>query len=325
MDKLIAISLILSLYMAFNIAANDIGNSVGTAVGSGSIKMRRALLLGAFFVSLGAILLGGNVIKTISEGIIPQGLFSPRMALVVTATASIWITFTLIRKIPISGSDAIVSSVIGAGITAVGIQNMNLDVIGFIVLSWLISPLAGLLTGFLIYHAIRNMIIKPLQGMGLRDRAEKIFSYLQVLSSSFSALNLGAIDIAVAVGVIFAVGSFGGNWIRLLGVIGLVAGILLAGNRVTETIGRRITDLTPSRGFSAQLAAAVIVYLFMGYGMPVSPTQTLIGSVIGVGIAHGTSTVKYDVIGHIAYTWMVTIPTCIILSSAIYIITGFLG
>ena len=319
------ISLILSLYMAFNIAANDIGNSVGTAVGSGSIKMRRALLLGAFFVSLGAILLGGNVIKTISEGIIPQGLFSPRMALVVTATASIWITFTLIRKIPISGSDAIVSSVIGAGITAVGIQNMNLDVIGFIVLSWLISPLAGLLTGFLIYHAIRNMIIKPLQGMGLRDRAEKIFSYLQVLSSSFSALNLGAIDIAVAVGVIFAVGSFGGNWIRILGVIGLVAGILLAGNRVTETIGRRITDLTPSRGFSAQLAAAVIVYLFMSYGMPVSPTQTLIGSVIGVGIAHGTSTVKYDVIGHIAYTWMVTIPTCIILSSAIYIITGFLG
>jgi PiT family inorganic phosphate transporter len=325
MDTLIAISLILSLYMAFNIAANDIGNSVGTAVGSGSLKMRRALILGAFFVSLGAIFLGGNVIKTISEGIIPPGFFSPRMALVVTATASIWITFTIIKKIPISGSDAIVSSVIGAGVAALGIQNMRLDVIGFIVLSWIISPLAGLLTGFLIYHAIRDIIIKPLHGMGLRDRAEKIFSYFQIVSSSFSALNLGAIDIAVAAGVIFAVGSFGGNWIRILGAIGLVAGILLAGNRVTETIGRRITDLTPSRGFSAQLAAAIIVYLFMGYGMPVSPTQTLVGSVIGVGIAHGTSTVKYDVIGHIAYTWIVTIPTCIILSSAIYIITGFWG
>lgn len=325
MDTLIAISLILSLYMAFNIAANDIGNSVGTAVGSGSLKMRRALILGAFFVSLGAILLGGSVIKTISEGIIPPGFFNPRMALVVTATASIWITFTIIKKIPISGSDAIVSSVIGAGVAAVGIQNMRLDVIGFIVLSWIISPLAGLLMGFLIYHAIRNRIIKTLHGMGLRDRAEKIFSYLQIVSSSFSALNLGAIDIAVAAGVIFAVGSFGGNWIRIMGAIGLVAGILLAGNRVTETIGRRITDLTPSRGFSAQLAAAIIVYLFMGYGMPVSPTQTLVGSVIGVGIAHGTSTVKYDVIGHIAYTWIVTIPTCIILSSAIYIITGFWG
>lgn len=325
MDTLIAISLILSLYMAFNIAANDIGNSVGTAVGSGSLKMRRALILGAFFVSLGAILLGGSVIKTISEGIIPPGFFNPRMALVVTVTASIWITFTIIKKIPISGSDAIVSSVIGAGVAAVRIQNMRLDVIGFIVLSWIISPLAGLLMGFLIYHAIRNRIIKTLHGMGLRDRAEKIFSYLQIVSSSFSALNLGAIDIAVAAGVIFAVGSFGGNWIRIMGAIGLVAGILLAGNRVTETIGRRITDLTPSRGFSAQLAAAIIVYLFMGYGMPVSPTQTLVGSVIGVGIAHGTSTVKYDVIGHIAYTWIVTIPTCIILSSAIYIITGFWG
>ncbi|MCG2829376.1 inorganic phosphate transporter [Methanothermobacter sp. K4] len=324
MDTLIAMSLILSLYMAFNIAANDIGNSVGTAVGSGSLRMKKALLLGGFFVSVGALFLGGSVIRTISEGIIPQGLLSPKTALVITLTSSIWITFTIIKKIPISGSDAIVSSVIGAGIASIGIQNIRTDVVGFIVLSWVMSPLAGLLTGFLIYISIRRVLIKPLQGMGMRDRLEKVFSYLQILSSSFSALNLGAVDIAVATGVLFATGYTGGYWIRILGALGLASGILLAGNRVTETIGRRITDLTPSRGFAAQLSAAIIVYLFLGYGMPVSPTQTLVGSVIGVGIAHGTSTVEYDVIRHIAYTWIVTIPTCVVLSAAIYIITGFI-
>ncbi|MDI9615243.1 anion permease [Methanothermobacter sp.] len=324
MDALIAMSLILSLYMAFNIAANDIGNSVGTAVGSGSLRMKKALLLGGFFVSVGALFLGGSVIRTISEGIIPQGFLSPRTALVITLTSSIWITFTIIKKIPISGSDAIVSSVIGAGIASIGIQNMRTDVVGFIVLSWIMSPVAGFLTGFVIYRSIRRVLIKPLQGMGMRDRLEKVFSYLQILSSSFSALNLGAVDIAVATGVIFATGYDGGYWIRILGALGLASGILLAGNRVTETIGRRITDLTPSRGFAAQLSAAIIVYLFLGYGMPVSPTQTLVGSVIGVGIANGTSTVEYDVIRHIAYTWIVTIPTCIILSAAIYIITGFI-
>lgn len=324
MDTLIAMSLILSLYMAFNIAANDIGNSVGTAVGSGSLRMKKALLLGGFFVSVGALFLGGSVIKTISEGIIPQGLLSPRTALVITLTSSIWITFTIMKKIPISGSDAIVSSVIGAGIASIGIQNMRTDVVGFIVLSWVMSPLAGLLTGFIIYRSIKGVLIKPLQGMGMRDRLEKVFSYLQILSSSFSALNLGAVDIAVATGVIFATGYDGGYWIRILGALGLASGILLAGSRVTETIGRRITDLTPSRGFAAQLSAALIVYLFLGYGMPVSPTQTLVGSVIGVGIAHGTSTVEYDVIRHIAYTWIVTIPTCVVLSAAIYMVTGII-
>ncbi len=318
------ISVVLSLYMAFNLAANDIGNSVGTAVGSGSLKMRRALLIGGIFVLIGTLFFGGNVIKTISEGIIPAGLFSARAALVVVLTSSIWITFTLMKKIPVSGSDAIVSSVLGTGIASIGLSNIRVDVLGFIVLSWVLSPILGFLSGFIIYYSLRTILLKPANNIGFRDRLEKVFSYLQIFSSAFSALNLGALDIAVATGVVFAAGGFGGNEIRLLGAAGLLTGILIAGNRVTETVGRRITDLTPSRGFSAQMAAATVVYLFLGYGMPISPTQTLVGSVIGVGIAHGTSTVKYDVIKDIAYTWIVTIPVCLVMAAAIYTLTGIL-
>ncbi|MCK9151276.1 anion permease [Methanobacterium alcaliphilum] len=323
MEWLIIISVLTSIYMAFNIAANDIGNSMGTAVGSGSLKMKRALLIGAVFVFVGALFLGGNVIKTISEGIIPAGSFTSTGAFVVTISAGIWITITLIKKIPISGSDAIVSAVFGLGIASVGLEHMNLPVLGFIVLSWMISPLIGLLIGFTMYFILKKVFIDKIRNIAFKDRLEKVFSYLQIISSSFSALNVGALDIAVATGVLFAIIGESNEWLNLLGAFGLVLGIIIAGNRVTETIGRRITDLVPTRGFSAQMSAAAVVFIFISYGMPISPTQTLVGSVIGVGLARGTSTIKYDAIKHIAYTWIITIPACIGLSASIYLlITG---
>ena len=151
------------------------------------------------------------------------------------------------------------------------------------------------------------------------DRAEKVFSYFQIGSSSFAALGVGAIDIAAATGVLYVtVGSTIGFSIKLLGAIALVFGILIAGNRITDTIGRRITELVPTRGFSAQISAGSITILFASLGLPISPTQTLVGSVIGVGMARGTATVKLDVIKHIATTWIITIPACIAISASLY-------
>ncbi len=312
---------IISIYMAFNIAANDIGNSVGTVVGSGSLKMRRALMLGAFFELIGALYFGNNVIKTVGSGIIPPDVLQVTGAFIVTLSAALWITITLLRKIPISGSDAIVSALVGYGLVSVGISSMNLNTLGFIVISWIMSPLIGLATGFGVYYLLKNLLFRNIRAISVKDRLEKIFSYLQIGSSAFSALNVGAIDIAVATGVLYyAFGTSVSQDIQILGVIGIVAGIMVAGGRITETIGRRITELVPSRGFSAQIAAATVVFFFAGLGMPVSPTQTLVGTVIGVGLARGNSTVKRDVIKNIATTWIVTIPACILISASMFLI-----
>ena len=136
---------------------------------------------------------------------------------------------------------------------------------------------------------------------------------------------MGAIDIAVATGVLYyAFGASAGIDIKLIGAIGIVLGILVAGGRITDTIGRRITDLIPSRGFSAQISAASVVFLFATLGMPVSPTQTLVGTVIGVGLARGTKTIKLDVIKSIATTWVVTIPACIAISASLYLLLNYL-
>ena len=325
MDGLLIMAVVISIYMAFNIAANDIGNSVGTVVGSGSLKMRRALLLGAFFEFIGALYFGNNVIRTVGSGIISPDVLQTTGAFIITLSAALWITITLLRKIPISGSDAIISALVGYGLVSTGISSMNLGTLGFIVISWIMSPLLGLAAGFGVYYLLKNFLFQKVTAMAVKDRLEKIFSYLQIGSSAFSALNVGAIDIAVATGVLYyAFGTSVSENIQILGALGIVAGIMVAGGRVTETIGRRITELVPSRGFSAQIAAATVIFFFADVGMPVSPTQTLVGTVIGVGLARGTSTVKVDVIKNIATTWIVTIPACILISASLYMIMNTL-
>ena len=264
MEWLLIIGVITAMYMAFNIAANDIGNSMGTVVGSGALTMRKALLIGALFEFLGAIFLGSSVIKTIGSGIIPLEFMTGLGAFIITMSAGIWITITLIKKIPISGSDAIVSSVLGYGIVYAGINHLQWTTVGYIMASWVISPLIGLASGFLVYYFLKLGYLNNVKNnIGAKDRAEKIFSYFQIGSSSFAALGVGAIDIAAATGVLYVtVGSTIGFSIKLLGALALVLGILIAGNRITDTIGRRITELVPTRGFSAQISAGSITILF---------------------------------------------------------------
>lgn len=319
------IGVIISAFMAFNIAANDISNSMGTSVGSGSLNMRKALVIGAIFEFIGAIYLGGNVTRTIGSGIIGPDVLTAAGAFIIILAAAIWISFTLLSKIPISGSDAIVSSVFGFGLAAAGPSYINFNIMGFIVLSWILSPLMGLAAGFVLYYFLRKGFILKISSLRLKDRVEKVFSYFQIGSSAFAALNVGAIDIAAATGVLYyAFGTGIGVDIKFIGAIALVLGILFLGGRVTGTVGKRITELVPTRGFSAQISMGIVVYMFVLLGMPISPTQTLVGSVIGVGMARGTDTIKMDVIKHIATTWIITIPACIVLSGGMYLLFSFL-
>ncbi|MEK9822082.1 MAG: inorganic phosphate transporter, partial [Gammaproteobacteria bacterium] len=127
-------------------------------------------------------------------------------------------------------------------------------------------------------------------------------------------------DVANAIGPLAAVNSIissGGevaqkammpNWILLLGGGGIVAGLALYGYRVMRTIGTHITELTPSSGFAAELAAATTVVLASGYSLPVSTTHTLVGGVLGVGLARGIAALNLRVVGTIFVSWLVTLP-----------------
>lgn len=318
------IGILTGVYLASNIGANDIGNSMGTAVGSGVIGMRRALIVGAIFMVIGAIFLSGNVIKTISGGIVDTSFISPTGAVIATLTAGLWVSISILRKTPVSGSHSMVGAIFGYGIVYAGLNPIKWDSLLIIGLSWVLSPLLGALIGFIFYYFVRTLVVEKIQSMAVRGRIEKIFSYLQILSSCFAALGIGAIDIAVATAVMIAVvGASSGADIKLLGALGLVAGILVAGNRIVGTIGRRITNLVPTRGVSAQISAASVILAFAFLGMPISPTQTLVGSVIGVGLARRSHDVGEDVIKQILSSWLLTFPICAVISGTLYFTIAF--
>jgi len=152
------------------------------------------------------------------------------------------------------------------------------------------------------------------------DGVERVFAVLMVFTACAMAFAHGSNDVANAVGPLAAIANIvqsGGEiaakssmpwWILLLGGSGIVAGLIMLGYRVIQTVGRNITELTPSRGFAAELAAATTVVLASGTGLPISTTHTLVGAVLGVGLARGISAVNANVVGKIILSWIITLP-----------------
>jgi PiT family inorganic phosphate transporter len=103
-------------------------------------------------------------------------------------------------------------------------------------------------------------------------------------------------------------------WILLVGGIGIVLGLAMYGKKVIATIGSKITELTPSRGFACQLAAATTVVVASGTGLPISTTHTLVGAVLGVGLARGIGALNLGVVGNIFMSWIITLPAGALLS-----------
>ena len=200
-----------------------------------------------------------------------------------------------------------------------GLKHVGLD---FSFQESLISSLVvGLAVAILGVAFLRNIkdIPKP-KGDRVFDGVERIFAVLMVITACAMAFAHGSNDVANAIGPLAAVVSIvqtGGEitaesslpwWILLLGGLGIVTGLIMLGYRVIETIGNNITELTPSRGFAATLAAATTVVLASGTGIPISTTHALVGAVLGVGLARGISSVNAGVVGRIIISWIITLP-----------------
>ncbi|WP_235041462.1 inorganic phosphate transporter [Vreelandella profundi] len=149
---------------------------------------------------------------------------------------------------------------------------------------------------------------------------ERVFGVLMIFTACAMAFAHGSNDVANAVGPLAAVISVVRSdgvidsaalvpwWVLMLGGAGIVVGLVTYGHRVIATVGTGITELTPSRGFAATLAAASTVVLASGTGLPISTTHTLVGAVLGVGLARGMAALNLRVIGTIAISWLITLP-----------------
>ena len=164
------------------------------------------------------------------------------------------------------------------------------------------------------------------RGVSGYHQVERIFIFLQIISAGFVAFAHGANDVANAIGPLSAImevvdttkeamfwvvpdiQSHVSVWLLLLGGIGIVIGLATWGWRVIETIGKRITELTPSRGFCAEFAAALTILIASVYSLPISTTHTLVGAVLGVGLARGVGALNLTTVRDIVISWVITLP-----------------
>jgi PiT family inorganic phosphate transporter len=393
---------VFGLFMAWGIGANDVANAMATSVGSKALTIKQAVLIAAVFEFAGAILAGGQVTKTIRKGIVDAELLSATPELLLYGmlasllAAGIWLLIASKNGWPVSTTHSIVGAIVGFAMVGIGMNAVHWDKVGFIVASWVVSPVLAGLISFMLFRSVQKLIlntedpfdnakkyvpyyiflvgfiialvtlVKGLKHVGLeltmteqylyafgtglvimaigkvfvnkiqhdpkKDKkfhftnVERVFSVLMVITACAMAFAHGSNDVANAIGPVAAVVSIvnsGGEvasksvlpiWVLVLGGVGIVVGLMMYGKKVIATVGNQITELTPSRGFAATLAAATTVVFASGTGLPISTTHTLVGAVLGVGLARGMAALNLTVIRNIFMSWVVTLPAGALLS-----------
>ncbi len=216
-----------------------------------------------------------------------------------------------------------------------GLKHVGLEMTD--VQGWGLSVLVSLMLAALSAVYIKRQQYNPSDDKDMHySNVEKVFGILMVITACAMAFAHGSNDVANAIGPLAAVvstvesaGQIAGKatiawWILPLGGIGIVIGLASLGHKVMATVGTGITHLTPSRGFAAQLATAATVVIASGTGLPISTTQTLVGAVVGVGLARGIAALNLNVLRNIAVSWIVTLPAGAILAIVFfYIIQWF--
>ncbi|MBK1674121.1 phosphate permease [Ectothiorhodospira shaposhnikovii] len=211
-----------------------------------------------------------------------------------------------------------------------GLTHLGLDFTTF--QSYGIAAVFALMTAGLGLLAIRRLRFDPADDRDFHfSNVEKVFGVLMLVTACAMAFAHGSNDVANAVGPLAAVVSVVQTgevsvqaampmWILLLGGCGIVLGLVTYGHRVIATVGTGITQLTPSRGFAATLAAAMTVVLASGTGLPISTTHTLVGAILGVGLARGIAAINLSVVRAIFMSWIITLPAGALLSIIFFLI-----
>jgi len=185
------------------------------------------------------------------------------------------------------------------------------------------------------YLVLRVKVDKKAEKKFHYATVERVFGVLMIVTACSMAFAHGSNDVANAIGPVAAVVNVARTgvasqesavslWILVLGGVGIVLGLATFGRHVIATVGAGITDLTPTRGFSAELAAATTIVIASGTGIPISTTHTLVGAVLGVGVARGISAINLGVVGRIFVSWIVTIPAGAGLTIVIFFALRFL-
>jgi PiT family inorganic phosphate transporter len=322
MSYIVIIAIVIALLFDFLNGMNDAANSIATVVSTKVLSPIVAVIWAAFFNFVAVFLFGVHVATTIGKGIVDPAIINEYIILGALIGAVIWVYTCTHFGLPISVSHALIGGLIGPALieggTAVLIPAGITKVLLFIIL----SPLIGIILGFFIM--ILTLIIFR---RSTPRRVDSLFRILQLVSSAVFSLGHGSNDAQKTMGIIavllFSTGRIGSDfyiphWVIFSCYSAIALGTLSGGWKVIKTLGTGLTHLKPIQGFCAETAGALTVIGSTFAGIPVSTTHTITGSIMGVGLTKGVSSVRWNIATNIVLAWIFTIPGTMILSGGIY-------
>jgi PiT family inorganic phosphate transporter len=321
----VAIALVFDYTNGFHDAANAIATSVSTR----ALTLRAALILAAVMNLLGAFL-GTEVAKTVSEVITPPtGLHGLAVVGAGVLGAITWNLITWYFGLPSSSSHALIGGAVGAGLASASTVNWE-KVIDKVAIPMVLSPVVGFIAAYFVMVAILWIFRRAHPG-----KMSRRFRIAQSLSAASMALGHGLQDAQKTMGIIVLAlvttghhGPGGGVplWVVLLCAGALSAGTYAGGWRIMRTLGRKVIELDPPKGFAAELTASVVLYstAFIWHA-PISTTHTITSAIMGVGATKRLSAVRWGIAGNIIIAWVLTIPMAGLVAALAYMVIHFFG
>src|SRR5215218_373828 len=312
---LLVLTIAVALLFDFTNGFHDTANAIGTAVGTRAMTPRVAVAFSAFLNLVGAVvttqLLHAEVANTVGSLVAPADGVALSMLVAVLFSAITWNLITWSAGLPSSSSHALIGALIGMGFVVYGLGAIQWAEIYPVFIALLTSPIAGLVLAYIFAVMLLNLLrrARPSQANG-------VFRKLQFFSSGFVAFSHGANDaqktMAIITLALFSTGHIAQfdvpTWVALAAALAIALGTWAGGWRIIRTMGTRIIRMEPVHGFAAQTVAASVIQLATAWGLPVSTTQVVSGSVMGAGATRRFSAVRWGVARRIVWAWVLTVP-----------------
>ena len=330
MDATLVAVVAVALFFDFTNGFHDTANAVATSISTKALSPRNAVLIASILNFAGAFV-SLKVAATVAKSIVDPSAITLEVILAGLVGAITWNLITWLFGLPSSSSHALIGGVVGSAVAANGWDVVQWNGLWEKVIKPAFgSPIAGALLAFLLILAITWIVARRSP-----SKVNSIFRRGQIVSGSFVAFTHGTNDAQKTMGIIalalVASGSLDEDfsrpptWVIVSAALAMALGTYVGGWRIIRTMGTRIAKIDPPQGFAAQTSCATILWTTAHFGLPVSTTQTISGSVLGAGTIRGFSAVRWGVAGNILVAWALTLPLAGLVGAGMELLTRLPG
>ena len=320
MDPLLIAVIVLALGFDFLNGIHDSSNVVATMISSRALPPRVALTMTAVAEFLGPFIFGVAVANTIGNEVVDSEAISLEVLLAALISAILWNLFTWYMGFPSSSSHAMIGGLVGAVLIGAGWTAIKVEGLEKVLIVLFTSPIIGFVFGFMIIRMIF------LLSWNATPRINDFFKKGQIFTGLSLALSHGANDAQKTMGIITLALVIGGvidtfvvpQWVIFACASMIALGTSLGGWKLIRTLGGKIFKIRPVDGFSSQLASSIVILGASLVGGPVSTTQVVSSSIMGVGAGERVNKVRWGVAREIAAAWLFTIPATALIAAGIY-------